>query len=208
MRKLVWGGIVACLFTGGLGVYFSLSTRQEPPALPVPDAEEQETPVVVPFAVGEMVHAAPAGGDREANEPIVVEGTTVEPPTVAEVGGAPLPGQGGVAVAGTEQPPRPDEEPGQEQKMPYVPEVLPAPTVLTQFWDTICRMVGGVAIESAKVEATAPVKDELPPETPEPPVVPVRDYHYHQQEMHCPYPYARCPVPTYPVPPPAAPENK
>ncbi len=37
--------------------------------------------------------------------------------------------------------------------------------------------------------------------------VPPPYVNYHHQEMHCPY-TGRCPVPSYPVPPPAAPPEK
>ena len=54
--------------------------------------------------------------------------------------------------------------------------------------------------ETAEPPVAEEQSEPMPVKTPLPPVV---DYHYHSQEMHCPY-TGRCPVPRYPVPPPAA----
>jgi hypothetical protein len=209
MRKLVWGGIVACFLIGGLGVYLAMNSRSPVPAPVSVDVEEQEAPPTVPFAVGELVHHEPAQNEPmkverisvAIGEPIVVEGLPAEPPPPPAFGGEPVaPSNVYLIAPGAEPPPRPDEEPGEEKKMPYVADVKAAEAVATQLVESLWRMLTGAPAETTATEST-------PPETVEPPLPPVVDYRYHDHEMCCPY-TGRCVRPYYPVPPPAAPENK
>jgi hypothetical protein len=203
MRKLVWGGIVACLVSGGLGVYLAVN-RPWPVQTPASsDVEEQEAPPSVPYAVGAFTQNAPPSilcRSIDANEPIVVEGTTVEPPPPPEFGGEPVGHSNVYAIGrGYETPPRPDAEPGQETKMPYAVDQKAIELMATQLMEVLWRVFTGVPPETLTEET-------MPVETAEPPL-PIIDHHYHDHEMCCPY-TGRCVRPYYPVPPPAAPESK
>jgi hypothetical protein len=209
MRKLIWGGVLACLFAGGLGVYFTAFHRLDERPMPMPDQEEQEA---APISIGDLAPASPGnpGPAEDAIEPIVVEGTVPEPPSAPEFGGVTVPGRAvRVEAIGASPPPRPDDEPGQPVKMPYAKEPPRVPNALAQLVEALCRVWTGFDVAPAETDEPAVfVSEAVPPtETKEPPLAPAIDHRYHLHEMHCPY-TGRCPVPHYPVPPPAAPESK
>jgi hypothetical protein len=200
MHKIVWSGIAACLVAVGFGVYWSVDKQPAIPAVLESTWEEQEPVAAAPF-VAALDQSPSAREAAEVVEPIVVEDAFIEPPPPPQFGGAALPGQGIRVVAlGADQPPRPDEEPGEHQHMPYVGDGQDL-LGLTAIWETVWRMVAGNVPST-----TVPVATEEQAEPELPRIVPaVLDYHRH--EMHCPY-SGRCVTPSYPVPPPAAPNNK
>jgi hypothetical protein len=209
MRKVIWAGAAACAVAGGLGVYLAL---QPGPAAPVGQgpAEEQEP------AVAQTAHPAPpVAAARETErlpeqreavevfEPIVVEGAGAEPPPAPEVGGETVPGKDRSGAVPGQQPPRPDEEPGRERRMPYAEERGVGLWVGVAVCEVLDRLVG-------EAEALAGVPDEwVPAATEEPPMAvpdlmsgPPRDAHYHRP--CCPY-TGHCPIPFHPLPPPPPP---
>jgi hypothetical protein len=218
MRKLIWGGAAVALTAAALGIYLALPTR---PAAPEPEpAEEQqeEPPVVRAEPPAESLWSRPMPGPDEAREreqrilavvnveePIVVEGEPAEPPPPPEIGGAPLPGRT-IVVAALEpdrQAPRPDEEPGQEQRMPYAEEMRVSSWPVALLWEAVTRLLQHAHAVAAEAEMPAVEKDSTEPPLLVPP--PAIDYRYHH-EMCCPY-TGRCPIPYHPYPPPM-PQNK
>jgi len=96
MRKLIFGAAAICLVVGALGVYIARQASRQTPLLPNLE-EEQETPAVTPFPLGDLARHMQPTVDREnaieAVEPIVVEGPALEPSTVTEIGGERVPGE-------------------------------------------------------------------------------------------------------------------
>jgi hypothetical protein len=215
MRKLVWGGVVACLVAGGFGVHFGLQKRSRHVETVVPAAveEEQESPRA---AFVPMPQSTPSVGKLlemlDIVEPIVVEGPPDDPPPAPQIGGAVLPGQRARVVAlGSDLPPRPDEEPGQAKTMPYAAEAQAGSWLGARLWEALARMFAGTETtrpmplnETAEPPMAEEQSEPLPVQGPLPSII---DHRYHEQEMHCPY-TGRCPLPVYPVPPAAAPELK
>jgi hypothetical protein len=214
MHKLAYGaGATVCLIVAAAGVYLAMQTFRQERTLPSLAEEEQESPGTVPFPLGDLVYHTPPAPlvpeDAEfevttsAFEPIIVEGTTVDLPPVTEIGGATLPGQGiGGTVAPVQQPPRPDEEPGQELKMPFAEESVEQ-WLGARLWTALSQF-----LKEHETQAVQPPQTQEPPVA-EPPLSeqpqilrplfpPAMDY--HQQHPSCPY-TGRCPLPYHPAPP-------
>ncbi len=214
MRKLIVGAVAVCLTVGTVGVYLATKSYRQEPTLPSLVEEEQEAPAVTPFPLGELARQTQPAENKEnaieAIEPIVVEGPAPESSTVTEIGGERVPGEN-VPIVVTSAP-RPDEEPGQERKMPYVEDRGADTWLGARLWAALCRVLTGEEAPAVRPMETQepPVGGEeqaapAQPETLRPLFGPAMDYHHHQQ--CCPY-TGRCPIPYHPVPPPAVPESR
>ena len=206
MAKFVWAGALAGVLAGGLGLYVVLRPAPVEPAVPDSSEEQQEMPWTPPFPPGEYVRERgplPEAADPEetadAIEPIVVEGVVaVAPPS--EIGGEAIePTNAALAVLPFQLPPRPDEEPGQERKMPYADAQDSLIGFASRLWQSLCRlMLGDHAEQPQPSESRAVTNDPavdagvLIPFFP-----PAMGYHAH--EPCCPY-TGRCSRPHHPVP--------
>ena len=211
MRKLLWSAVAVSLLAAGLGVHFMLKMRGGHTVVvqPGPAEEEQEAPraAFVPMP-GHMPTVERLLEAMEIIEPIDVENTPPAPPPGPEFAGAWQPGtKVQVEALKPKQPPRPDEQQGERQRMPYAEA---EGFTWRGMWECLVRqVVRGHDTEPTLLNETAepPTAEEqsepMPVKTPLPPVI---DYQYHSHEMHCPY-TGRCPVPLYPVAPPAAPPH-
>ena len=201
MRKWIWTGAFAGLAAAGLGVYLGMQASRP---IEAPDSEiaeeEFEVPAMPPALFNEWVRdTTPPTEIADAFEPIVVE--SASPPVVVaaidpfEEFGVEL---GLQDPFPTRQPPRPDEEPGQERKMPYAQQTPPLPDFLVRLWDSVRRFFRGEPVVSTQTPEP-PVAVEPEPTKPDvlvPLFPPTMNYHqYHGPS--CPY-TGRCPLPYHP----------
>ncbi len=215
MRNLVWGTVAACVVAAALGaLHFTLKMRRSHAVAAQAGSaeEEQEAPRA---AFVPMPHSTPSVEKlleaMEIIEPIVVEGTPADPPPAPEFGGMALPGpEVRVTALGKEPPPRPDEEPGRRQQMPYAADATTGRGLVGWLWDALTGVFADhTTARPMQLNETAEppaAEEQSEPPLATPPLPPVVDYHYHGQEMHCPY-TGRCPVSVYPLPRPAAPPD-
>jgi hypothetical protein len=210
MRKWIWGGAFVGLAAAGLGTYLAMQPDL-PLELPSPELAEEDfaVPAGPPVPLGDLVRTTsePSEPEVDAFEPIVVESTraAVVGPDWAipeEPFGVQLGIQ--VPVAAQSQPPRPDEEPGQQRTMPYAEQPSVALQFVTRLWQSMRRLLTGQpAVETRAIETPEPpiaeVKTPVKPDSLAPLFPPVmNDYHRHDQ--CCPY-TGRCPLPYHPAPP-------
>jgi hypothetical protein len=140
-------------------------------------------------------------GDTEPSdviEPLIVQ-RQQDTPVSEQVSG-----EVGVELArvalepGMEQPPRPDMEPGDVERMPYADEDAGVGFLMFLDWCAIKAKLSKLNVfreiekadpteESENRQTNPPVEPVEPPQT-----VPVPDY--HQQYPHCPY-HGPCPTP-------------
>jgi hypothetical protein len=138
MRRLVWGSVAVCLIAGGFAAYRAVNPEPTAPAdwSTVEEEEEWTAPTEPAQSQGPIADRETA----DAVEPILVEGAATDPPPAPQFGGAVLPGSSLTIIAlGPDQPPRPDEEPGEEKQMPYAEDY----GSITQLWEALGRLLAG-----------------------------------------------------------------
>jgi len=188
-KRLAIGAAAVVLSAVGGSWYFSWWQRSGPTPQVVPNLQVS-TNRVVP-TVKDDGNAEPA--DRI--EPLIVESSVpapVLPTSLPELEAPPV-----YLTAGMKQAPRPDAEPGNAPRMPYLDEVviLPWPlepwarilqeAVLSQWKRFENPKDANPTEEAENKEVMPPVEPPLPLQVPD----------YHHQYPSCPYTGGHCPAP-------------